>query len=267
MLSAFFISLYTILHEPQDDIVITVNNTATITETTTAVSINSSSKAETSHKSAKTTTATQTVTSAKTSTSEKVQTTVETETVTESEFLMININTASLDELMLLKGIGESTAYKIIEYRETNGDFRNIEEIMQVGGIGEKKFADIMNNIYVENPVYDDETEESGYVEYEDYVPEEILPEDDEYNNNDEQEYTDETETPLTLDDIAPINLNTATKEELMLLPYVTEDIADEIIDFRESAGGYSHPYELLYIEKLKEKEVAEIIKFVTVGE
>lgn len=65
-----------------------------------------------------------------------------------SEKLMININTANAEELMKLKGVGEKTAEKIIEYRE-QCPFESIEDIMNVSGIGEKKFEDIRNMICV----------------------------------------------------------------------------------------------------------------------
>ena len=52
----------------------------------------------------------------------------------------ININTAAAADFMRLPGIGESTANKIISYRNLNGEFKAIEEIMNVSGIGEKKF-------------------------------------------------------------------------------------------------------------------------------
>lgn len=62
---------------------------------------------------------------------------------------LVNINTASSEELRLLKGVGASVAERIIEYRETHGGFSNIEEIMNVKGIGEKVFEEIKNNICV----------------------------------------------------------------------------------------------------------------------
>lgn len=61
---------------------------------------------------------------------------------------LININTAGAAELMKLKGVGEKTAGKIIEYR-AQSPFEKPEDIMNVKGIGEKKFEDIKDHICV----------------------------------------------------------------------------------------------------------------------
>ena len=52
----------------------------------------------------------------------------------------ININTASVEELTLLPGLGQKTAQKIIAYREQIGGFSNLEQLMEIEGIGEKKY-------------------------------------------------------------------------------------------------------------------------------
>lgn len=62
---------------------------------------------------------------------------------------LININTASLDELMSLKGIGETKAQAIIDYRETYGLFPNINSLTNVSGIGEKTLSKIADKITV----------------------------------------------------------------------------------------------------------------------
>lgn len=62
---------------------------------------------------------------------------------------IININTADIKELDKLPGIGPSTAQKIIEYREKNGAFKTIEDIMKVKGIGNSKYDKIKEKITV----------------------------------------------------------------------------------------------------------------------
>ena len=55
----------------------------------------------------------------------------------------INLNTATIDQLMTLPGIGQKTAERILEYRTKSGGFKKIEELMNVKGIGEKSFLKI----------------------------------------------------------------------------------------------------------------------------
>ena len=61
----------------------------------------------------------------------------------------VNINTASKEKLETLPGIGETTAQKIIDYREANGKFKTIEDIKNVSGIGESKYESLKDKITV----------------------------------------------------------------------------------------------------------------------
>lgn len=61
----------------------------------------------------------------------------------------ININKASIEELDTLPGIGEKTAQKIIDYRNSNGPFKSIESIKDVSGIGDSKYNEIKDRISI----------------------------------------------------------------------------------------------------------------------
>lgn len=62
----------------------------------------------------------------------------------------ININTASIEELNTIPGIGDTFSKRIIDYRDQNGDFRDIESIMNVQGISGGRFENIKEYICVE---------------------------------------------------------------------------------------------------------------------
>ncbi len=253
------VSLYFLLRTPDKpaDMIVTIQSSVTATEETAK-----NEKTEASH----------TDDMAK---SEKPVPTEKdkTEPVTEEQPLWLDINTASAADFMRLEGIGEVIAGRITEYRVENGGFLNIEEIMNVDGIGEAIFSDIEPYIYVENPVYPTEphvTEETAMEPSED-ITEEITeaPTESQTAPHDEPETEESapvtTESPLKLEDIVPLDLNKAEKEELMLLPYVDEEAADEILKLRGDIGGFSSVYELLFVESLKQKEVSEIMEFVIV--
>jgi competence protein ComEA len=61
----------------------------------------------------------------------------------------ININTATAAELDALPGIGAKTAARIVEYRQKNGPFKKVEELMNVRGVGEKNFLKLKAQITV----------------------------------------------------------------------------------------------------------------------
>jgi competence protein ComEA len=64
----------------------------------------------------------------------------------------VNLNTATVAQLETVPGIGKATAERIVEYRQKNGGFKKVEDLMNVRGIGEKSFLKMKPLITVTAP-------------------------------------------------------------------------------------------------------------------
>lgn len=65
---------------------------------------------------------------------------------------VINVNTATVEQLTMLPGIGEKTAKAILSYRQANGPFRTLDEVAKVKGISKKKLDKLRQNLSIQGP-------------------------------------------------------------------------------------------------------------------
>jgi competence protein ComEA len=76
----------------------------------------------------------------------------DTKTAVASNAAVVNLNTATAEQLDRLPGVGPKTASLIIEYRQKIGGFKKVEDLMNVRGIGEKSFLKLRSHITVTPP-------------------------------------------------------------------------------------------------------------------
>ena len=146
-----------------------------------------------------------------------------TTTTTAAEY-KIDLNTATVEDLMQVDGIGEKTAEKIIAYRNKIGKYTFIEQLLDVEGVGEKKLENWKLYLTVEG---------------------------------------DGTTTTTVASSI--INLNTATKEELMRIDGIGEKTALKIIAYREKIGGFTDLEQLLDVDGVGDKKLATWKEYLTI--
>ncbi len=162
----------------------------------------------------------------------------ETEAVTE---LLLDLNTATAEELCLLPEIGEVTAAAIVAHRDALGGFINRRQLLEVTGIGEATLAKIAPYLYLPN--------------------EQPLPEPTEPPSIPEPE-PETTETPTELPteiitdppEIPIINLNSATAEQLMLLPDCTAELAENVLRLRDGIHVFQNILEVLYTDGMTDE-------------
>ncbi len=249
----------------QDTEITTVTKGSTykvVTQTTTTnININTTS-ATTSDTSKSITTSTikTTTTKTKSTTSTKAVTSMATEEQDTQPDFPISLNYITSEELQAINGIGESTAQKIIDYRNALGGFTSRYQLLEINGIGESKMNLIMEYTYIENEDLTYGQEDSQEVQDQNQNladAYDIV----QYGNIEEEQSpaTTVTENPY------PIELNTATFETLLLIPNMTEELAQNILELRDTIGYFSSTYELLYVDGIGDTYLNEISPYIIV--
>lgn len=155
--------------------------------------------------------------------------------------LKIDIREAELRELIALPGIGEKRASDIIEYREKHG-FQNVNELINIRGIGEKTYL----RIYPSLVVFGDSLLENNKAKSSAQKPKQ--------SKKSEAKSLDNT----------LVNINTGSLEELSRLNGIGETKAQAIIDYRETHGAFKSREELINVPgiglKTLEKNLDKIL-------
>ena len=182
----------------------------------------------------------------------------------------IDINFATKEELCSLDGIGDTLSDRIIEYRNNNY-FYSVEEITNVEGIGEKFLDKNRDKIFVDvsrlpevSTAYSDITTNVSTITVETHKAEVTTTHTQPETPVSQATDVATAETAEPRKEITPVNLNTATYEELISLP-IPPEIAEQILDLREKLGCFSSTEELCYIESFNRELYRELIEYVYV--
>lgn len=158
---------------------------------------------------------------------------------------IIDLNTASVEQLQTLPGIGPSKARAIVEYREKQ-PFAKLEDLMNVSGIGPKTFEKIKDRITVSTV---------NTVNMANNTP------------STTQSTTQNNQSQNGNKNISPekININTANLEELQKLPGIGPSKAQAIIDYREKVGKFKSIEEIKNVKGIGEKTYEKLKELITI--
>lgn len=194
----------------------------------------------------------------------------------------IDLNAATYDELVLIEGISPQIAGNIIEYRNNNGDFVSVEQLIEVYGIGPVTLDKIMPYFYAKTPqhtsVTTTEITTSTTLQSAANTPAKTTTQAITVTTavTDAITTTSSTTTTATPSQTQAatttififtqrIELNAGTLEDFLTIPILTAEQAQAIIDLRERIDYFSHYYELLYAEGFNEQLVSKMNDYVYV--
>lgn len=162
----------------------------------------------------------------------------------------VEINEVTLDELLAIKGIGDSLANKILGFRDSIGTIYNMDQLLQIDGIGQSTLALLKKHLYVSDKNYSALPSNT--------VVETTSPTTGTLANETKELGTEQRER-------RKVNINTATAEEIADCLLIDIQLADKIIELRETIDYFSNCLELLYVEEISEKLLQELKEYIIV--
>ena len=154
----------------------------------------------------------------------------------------IDINRATKDELMSVNGVGEKTAEAICELKKKNGKISDMKMLLEIDGIGEKRYNEMCKCFYV--------------------------------SDSDKQEMIAVTEPPVqtsipttsepSISVRKTVNINTASVDEIEKALLIKKETATAIVDFRNKIGKYTNVLEILYVDGVSDELYISIQDYLT---
>lgn len=148
-----------------------------------------------------------------------------------------DINAASFDMLCAVDGIGETTANKILSYRESAGGFKSMYDLLYINGIGEGKLTLLMKYFYVVNDIGSETDSQTTTAQTTKTIK-------TTYSNVSTYKTSHATEASAERT-LKPVNINTASVKELEESLLISREMAEEIIEVRGLISGYTNIREL----------------------
>ncbi len=171
----------------------------------------------------------------------------------------LDINRASVEELSALPGIGPALAQRIVAHRQQHGPFRNVEDLLRVAGIGPKTYEKVRPHVTIREPQL------AGTVPVRfavtDYEPRK----------------GEKPSIPATMParsasaskqlPEAPLDINLASREELMRLPGIGPVLAERIVADRQANGPFRRIEDLTRIRGIKSRTLEKLRPYIFVAE
>lgn len=158
-----------------------------------------------------------------------------------------DINTVSLEQLKQIPGIGDITAYSIIEYRNKTGIIRNLNLLLEVDGIGNTMLEVLKEYLYVND---------NDYAEITTTTTTTVI------TTTTTTTTTSATTSRTTTTTVAPqmkkVNINTASAQELSECLLIDIELAEDIVELRTNIQYFVNDLELLYVDGFSKQMLVE---------